>query len=117
MQNIPQNVQHEIKQFQQLEQQYQMIVSQLQAVNAELKETQETLEELKTINEEEIYKSVGMVLFKADKTTVDKELKEKEETLTVRKTTLERQETRIRTKLQESQKKIQGMLGTPKQGS
>ncbi|MBN1785950.1 MAG: prefoldin subunit beta [Candidatus Methanofastidiosa archaeon] len=121
MQNIPPNVQHEITQFQQLEQQYQMMVSQLQATSSEMKEIEDTLKEMENIKDDEIYKSVGSVLFKSDKETVEKGLKERKETLELRKTTLERQENRLRQKLQDSQKKIQELLGTggptPNQGS
>jgi len=112
VQSIPPNVQHEITQFQQLEQQYQMIASQMQAANAELKEIEVTLEELKGVTDEKVYKSAGSVLFKKDREAVVAELTERQETLTLRTTTLERQEGRLRAKLQESQKKIQDMLGT-----
>lgn len=113
MQNIPPNVQNEITQFQQLEQQYQMIASQLQTMGAEIKDADDTLSALSALEGgEEVFKSVGSVLFKSTKEKVEKDLNERKETLTLRKSTLERQEARLRTKLQESQKKIQELLGS-----
>lgn len=77
-----------------------------------MKEIEETLKELGAVNEEEVYKSVGSVMFKSGKADVEKQLNERKETLDLRKSTLERQENRLRQKLQESQKKIQELLGT-----
>ncbi len=98
-----------------------MIATQLQAAATELKEIDDTLKELGEVNTEEVFKSVGSVMFKTDKATVEKQLGERKETLDLRKSTLERQEKRLRDKLQESQKKIQELLGTsgvtPGQGS
>lgn len=94
-----------------MEQQYQMISSQLQSIANEVNEIEVTLAELKDVSDTLVYKSVGSVLFKKDKDTVEKELTERKETLELRKTTLERQESRLREKIQSAQKKIQEMLG------
>lgn len=115
MENIPPNVQHEINQFQQLEQQYQMILGQKQRVSLDLKETEMAIAELEK-NPSVVYKSVGSILVVAQIEDVKKELAEKKETLSVRLQTLERQEKRLLDKLKEMQTKIQGMLGAPQAG-
>jgi prefoldin beta subunit len=112
MEKIPPAVQHEINQFQQLEQQYQMILGQKQRVTLDLKETEMAISELEK-NPSVVYKSVGSILVVAPIDDVKKELTEKKETLTVRLQTLERQEKRLLDKLKEMQTKIQGMLGGP----
>ncbi|MGD2247888.1 MAG: prefoldin subunit beta [Candidatus Methanofastidiosia archaeon] len=111
MQEIPPNVQHEIQQFQQLEQQYQMVVSQKQKLTIDLKETELALEELEK-NPDTVYKSIGSILVKTETGKLTKELEERKENLEVRTGALERQEKRLMEKLNTMRSKIEQMLGT-----
>jgi len=109
---MPKQLQDQINRLQQLRTQFQMIVQQRQQVELKLKETQETLEELeKTDTKTPIYRSIGSVLIKSKgKNEIIKELKSNKESLDLRKNTLEKQEGRIREKLNELQSKVQNAL-------
>lgn len=111
MQEIPPNIQHEIQQFQQMEQQYQMVVTQKQKLSIELNETTLASEELKK-ETDTVYKSIGSILVKTGKEDLEKELAEKKENLEVRLKTLERQEQRLLEKLKNMRAKIEQMLGS-----
>ena len=91
---IPPNVQHQLQQFQQLQQQYEMIISQIQKITLEEREIDLALTELEKSNEEKVYKNIGSVMLKTDRLKVIEELKERKEDLSVRKQSLERQEKR-----------------------
>ncbi len=111
MQKIPPNVQHEIQQFQQLEQQYQMVVNQKQKLSFDLNEATLALQELEK-ETDTVYRSIGSILVKTNKEDLKKELEEKKEDLDVRIKTLERQEQRLLEKLKNLRAKIEEMLGS-----
>lgn len=105
-------LQDQINRLQQIRSQVQMILQQRQQVDMRLREVTEALDELDKIDTKTpVYKSVGSVLIKTKgKTGLIKELKEEKESLDLRKTTLEKQESRSREKLQELQSKVQNAL-------
>ena len=105
-------LQDQINRLQQLRTQVQMIAQQRQQVDMKLHEIDEALEELEKINASTpVYKSVGSILIKSKgKSSLQKELKQEKETLDVRKSTLEKQESRSREKLNELQSKVQNAL-------
>ncbi len=105
---LPQNIQHQITQFQQTQQQAQAISMQKQNVDLQIKETEKALEELKKVEEDgEVYKTAGNLLIKVKKDEVAKELEDKVETLHLREKTVKRQEDRIMGRLQEMQASLQ----------
>lgn len=111
---LPQNVQHQLAQFQQVQQQAQAISIQRQNVDLQLKETEKALEELKKIEEDgDVYKTAGTLLIKVKKDEVTKELEDKLETLQLREKTVKRQEERIMKRLQEMQASIQEAMQGP----
>lgn len=111
---LPQNVQHQLAQFQQAQQQAQAISMQKQTVDLQLKETENALEELKkTEDDADVYKTAGTLLIKVKKDEMTKELEEKLETLQLREKTVKRQEDRIMKKLQEMQASIQEAMQGP----
>ncbi|MCS4541345.1 MAG: prefoldin subunit beta [Euryarchaeota archaeon] len=113
-QEVPPKVQHQLAQFQQLQQQAQAIINQKFQLQLQLKETERALEELgKLTTESEVYKSVGVLLIKSDKPVLEKELNEKKETLDLRIKTIEKQEERIRKRLEELQQQLRQALGVP----
>lgn len=107
---IPPNVQHQIQQFQQLQQQYEMIVSQTQRISLEEREIDIALAELEKSDEEKVYKNVGSLMIKAGRVKVIEELKSRKEEIGIRKQSLERQEKRTGEKLKELQSKLQSLL-------
>ena len=93
---LPQNIQHQIAQFQQVQQQAQAISMQKQSVELQIKETQKALDELKKVEDDsDVYKTAGNLLVKVKKDDITAELEEKVETLELREKTVKRQEERI----------------------
>ncbi len=108
MMEIPQKVQHQLNQFQQLQQQAQAIVMQKQTVDMQIQETTAALKELKDASSDaDVYKSAGNILIKVDKKELDADLEDKLETLKLREKTINRQHEKVMNKLEEMQSSIQ----------
>ncbi len=111
MGELPPQVQNMIAQLQQLQQQLQMVVTQKVQVENSLKETENAIQEVEKVSEDTpIFKTVGTILVRTSKEEILKELKEKKDTFEIRIKALERQEEKLRERLQELQKKIRSML-------
>ncbi len=109
--DLPPQVQNQLKQMQQLQQQLEMLVQQRLQLDVRLRETENALEELNKLEDDSlIYKTIGNLIIKADRETVLKELQEEKESSELRKKTLEGQETKIKERLEELQTKIQEAL-------
>jgi prefoldin beta subunit len=105
---LPPNVQERLLRLQQLQQTLQTILAQKQQVEMEKTEVDQTLSELaKTTDDAVIYKAVGSLLVKAEKTKVNEELAERKSLLDTRSTVMARQEERIRSQVKEAQTKLQ----------
>jgi len=105
---LPPNVQERLLRLQQLQQTLQSILAQKQQVEMEKTEVEQTLTELqKTTDDSVIYKAIGSLLVKAEKTKVTEELAERKSLLDTRSTVMARQEERIRSQVKESQTKLQ----------
>ena len=77
----------------------------------QLKEVTRALEEVQKLGEDaEVYKSVGNLLIKSEKGSVEAELKDRKETLELRINTLKRQEEKVTSRLKELQAKIQDAI-------
>jgi len=71
-------------------------------------EVDQTIAELeKTAEDAVIYKAIGSILVKADKTKTKEELVERKELLDTRTTVLAKQEERIRSQVKDAQTKLQ----------
>jgi prefoldin beta subunit len=110
--DVSPQLQDQINRLQQARSQLQMISQQRQQVELQLKETEEAIKELEAASEKTpIYKSIGALLIKTKgKNDMTKELTEAKESLVIRKTTLEKQESRTREKLTEMQSKVESAL-------
>ena len=105
---IPENIQHQLNQFQQLQQQAQAVTMQIQNVEVQIQETEKALEELKNTDEStEVFKQAGTLLIKVEYADALAEMDDKLETLNLRKQTMARQEERVMKKLEEMQATIQ----------
>jgi len=105
---LPPNVQERLLRLQQLQQTLQSILAQKQQVEMEKTEVDQTLAELQTTAEGAvIYKAIGSLLVKAEKTKVTEELTERKSLLDTRSTVMARQEERIRSQVKEAQTKLQ----------
>ncbi len=112
MGELPPQVQNMIAQLQQLQQQLQMVVTQKVQLENSLKETENAIQEVEKVSDDTpIFKTVGTILVKTSKEDILKELKEKKDTFEIRIRTLERQEEKLKERLQDLQKKIKSLLG------
>ena len=108
---IPENIQQQLNQFQQLQQQAQAISMQVQNVEIQIQETEKALEELKkTDDSTEVFKQAGTLLIKVENADALADMEDKLETLGLRKQTMARQEERVMKKLEEMQTSIQSVM-------
>jgi prefoldin beta subunit len=104
---LPPNVQERLLRLQQLQRNLQTVLAQRQQVELELGETDQALSELGTLTENAvIYKSIGSLLVKSEKSKVETELKERKELLNTRVQVLGKQEERLRSQLNQLQAKL-----------
>ena len=108
---IPENIQQQLNQFQQLQQQAQAVTMQIQNVEVQIQETEKALEELKKSDEKtEVFKQAGTLLIKVEYADALADTEDKLETLELRKQTMTRQEERVMKKLEEMQSAIQAAM-------
>lgn len=114
--DIPQNVQEQLDQFQQIQQQAQAIAMQKQTVDIQINESKKALDELsKTSDDQDVYKTSGPLLIKTTKAESEANLKDSIEMLELRKKTIEKQEKRITTRLEDLQTSIQTTMNQMQQ--
>ena len=105
-------IQNQLAQLQQLQQQAQAVVTQKAQIEGLLRETEAALKELeKSSDEAVIYKSVGEVLFRAEKQKLTEELKEKKDMMDLRLKTMAKQEERIQSRFTQLQEQLKQSLG------
>ena len=110
-QQMPPWLQEQITKMQQTQQNLQSILAQKQQVDMENIESERALEELQKANDDEqVFKYAGTILIKSEKKTLIDELEEKKELSKTKITVLGKHEQRLKTSLQEQEKKIQDML-------
>ena len=115
-QQMPPWLQEQIGKLQQSQQNLQSIMAQKQQVEMDSAEADKALEELKKASDDDqVFKHAGSILIKSTKNVLIEELEEKKELAKTKITVLTKQEERIKTSLQEQEKKIQEMLKNPTQ--
>jgi len=113
-QQMPPWLQEQIGKLQQSQQNLQSIMAQKQQVEMDSAEADKALEELKKAgDDDQVFKHAGSILIKSTKNALIEELEEKKELAKTKITVLTKQEERIKTSLQEQEKKIQEMLKNP----
>ena len=117
-QQMPPWLQEQITKMQQSQQNLQSILAQKRQVEMENTESERALEELlKAKDDDQVFKYAGSILIKSDKKTLIEELEEKKELSKTKTTVLGKQEERLKSSLQEQEKKIQEMLKNPASGN
>jgi len=119
-QELPPEVQNQIRQLQQLQQQLQALLSQKNQVELMQKEADATFEELEKVDEEVmIYKNVGNLLIKSKKDQVKTDLEENKETYDMRLKALVRQEERVKKRFDQLQEQLKSNMqgGGPPQAT
>ena len=116
--SLPPAAQQLLLQMQTFQQQYQSAAVQKEGLTIQKLELDKALEELaRTKDGEDVYKAVGPILIKSSKSEMTKELSERLETIEVRLKSLDRQEDKVKEKMQEGQKQLQELLsGMTKKG-
>jgi len=109
---LPPQVQNQLAQLQQLQQQAQAVLSQKSQIEALMRETDAAVKELEKSPEDAVvYKSVGELLFKAEKSKLLEELKEKKDMMDLRLKTMSKQEERIQARFTQLQEQLKQSLG------
>lgn len=109
---LPPQVQNQLAQLQQLQQQAQAVMSQKAQIEGLIRETEAALKELeKSGDDAVIYKSVGELLFKAEKAKLTEELKERKDMMELRLKTMAKQEERIQSRFTQLQEQLKMALG------
>ena len=111
---MPPWLQEQIGKLQQTQQGLQSIMGQKQQVEMDSNEAEKALEELKKAgDDDQVIKHAGSILIKSTKKDLIEELEEKKELAKTQITVLSKQEERLKSSLQEQEKKIQEMLKNP----
>lgn len=108
---ITKETQEKIQELQVLEQNLQQVLIQKQAFQLEMNETESALSEIAK-TKEDIYKIVGSIMIKADKSETEKELKEKKDILSLRLKSLEKQEENFSAKTEKLREEVMKMMET-----
>ena len=99
--------QNKIQEMQILEQNLQNLFLQKQSFQIEFSETQAALKEIEN-SEDEIFKIVGQLMIKTNKSKVKEELSNKEKFLEIRMNSIEKQENSLTEKLERLREEIIG---------
>jgi len=91
MKDLDKETQQKIKELQIIEQSFQQILMQKQAFQMELSETENALSEIAKADDD-VFKIVGNIMIKTDKTKTQEELKKKQELLALRLKSIDSQE-------------------------
>ena len=94
-----------IQEMQILEQNLQSLLLQKQAFQMELSETQSALKEIENSGEE-VFKIIGQLMIKTDKSKIKQELLNKEKILDLRTKTIEKQETSLTEQLDKLREEV-----------
>lgn len=94
-----------IEQIQLIEQNLQNILAQKQNFQAQLLEIENALEEL-TKNHDRVYKIIGSIMVLSEKSDVEKYLNSKKEIIDLRIKNLDKQENKLKEKVNEFQQEI-----------
>ncbi len=109
---LPPQIQNQLAQLQQLQQQAQAVMTQKNQIEGLIRETDAALKELeKSSDDSVIYKNVGELMFKADKTKLTEELKERKDMMDLRLKTMAKQEERIQSRFTQLQEQLKQSLG------
>jgi prefoldin beta subunit len=109
---LPPQIQNQLAQLQQLQQQAQAVMAQKTQIEGLIRETDAALKELeKSTDDAIIYKSVGELLFRADKPKLTEELKERKDMMDIRLKTMAKQEERIQGRFNQLQEQLKQSLG------
>ena len=107
---IPKQVQDKLAQFQGLQNQMQMVLMQKHQLNVRQKEIELALEELGKVKNEKIYRIAGSLLIETNKKDSKKSLGDDKEITETQIKVMEKQENKLRSKIEGLNAELQNML-------
>jgi len=108
---LPPEVQTQLVKLQQLQSQLERLSYEKSVIDSELREINKVLEELSSLPADtSVYKVVGNLLVKKDKSSVEKELNDRKEILELRSRTYQKQEDILKKQFEDLQKKVNDLL-------
>jgi len=108
---IPPEVQQNLVKLQQLQAQLTQIVAERNVLQSELREIEKALSILKELGEDaEVYRSAGHLLIRVKKEDAVKELEDRKEVIEIRLKSLEKQESLVRSRINEVQSQVNKYL-------
>ncbi len=108
---LPPEVQTQLLKLQQLQSQLERLSYEKNVIDSELREVNKVLEELSTLPADTIvYKILGNLLVKKDKSTIEKELSDRKEILELRSRTYQKQEDLLKKQFDDLQRKVNELL-------
>ncbi|MGQ9596882.1 MAG: prefoldin subunit beta [Thermoproteota archaeon] len=111
-QELPMQLQEKLSRLQQLQQTLESLYIQKEQAKIEARELESTLQELSSTEESTpMYRITGRVLIKKNKADLISELNERKELIKVRINAIERQETKVRERVNELEKDLKAALG------
>jgi len=112
MVEIPQQLRDKVQQFQNIQNQLQLIVVQKTQLTQQILEIDNALEELEKYGEGKIYERAGPILIETTKEEIVKKLKDDKELKNARLKSLEKQEAKLRERLNELSVEIQSGISS-----
>ena len=103
--NLDKETQEKIHELQSYEQNLSSLLMQKQAFQMELSETENALEEISK-SKDDIFKLLGNIMIKTNKSDVEKELKQKQELLALRLKSIEKQENELTKEAEELREEV-----------
>ncbi|AEB96078.1 MAG: prefoldin subunit beta [Metallosphaera sp.] len=108
---IPPELQTQLLKLQQLQNQLERLTYEKSVIEGELREVNEVLKELTNIPQDApVYKIVGNLLVKQERTNVQNELNERKELLELKSRTYQKQEGLLRKQFEDLQKKVNELV-------
>lgn len=108
---VPPWLQEQIMKFQQSQQNLQHILMQKQELQRQTSEAKHALEELEKASDTDIvYKRAGSIMIKSNKSALISDLSEIQELAKTKSAVLDKQESQLKTSLQEQETKINEMI-------
>ena len=108
---IPQKVQNQVAQLQQMQQQMQTILQQKSQYEMTVRESKRAEEELKeTPSDAQVFMTIGTVMVQHTKEHVEKALADKIDTLELRIRSLEKQEKALQSRFEQLQQQVRSAI-------
>lgn len=108
---VPPQVQDKLNQFRSLQQQLQMLSIQKQQLNQQSTETEHALKELDNVKgKEKIYRAAGPLFIETTQKDSKKKLEEEKDNIEAKINVMEKQEKKVREKLNSLREEVQGIL-------